>query len=392
MPNRNLGGSGGFARGLAEARAGGYTHVLFCDDVAAFMVESLRRTIAFLRLARNPKAAVAGAMISAGTPWAIWENGAIFDGLCRPQFLGTDLRRPDQVGEMELMSARPKPHNFYGGWWYFAFPLAEVSHEPFPFFVRGDDISFSLANRFEISPINGVVSFQEDFSAKESALTLYLARRNHLHHHLVHPNLEAGALGTARIAVRFILRSVVRMHYETAEALLLAWYDVMKGPAFFEDEIDMSHRRTKISEIVVQEAWRDTTPLSSVSSEQKDPGIGWGKWYLALLNGHLVPFWSFIGRFVVVPVRYRSAIWPVWGARKATFYDASGTRSYTVRHNKLRGWSIILRTGIATLRWTKKYAALREAHREGYGRMTHPDFWQAQFADHAAKSGTQAET
>ncbi|GGD40099.1 hypothetical protein GCM10011358_25050 [Sinisalibacter lacisalsi] len=386
VPNRNLGGSGGFARGLAEARTGGHTHVLFCDDDAAFMVESLRRTIAFLRLARSTRAAVAGAMISAGAPWAMWENGATFNRVCRPQFLGTDLRHADEVGRMELSSARPKPHNFYGGWWYFAFPLSAVTHDPFPFFVRGDDISFSLANDFEISPINGVVSFQEDFSAKESPHTLYLDLRNHLHHHLVHPNLEIGPLGTASIAWRFIARSIVRMHYETAEAQLLAWHDLMKGPALFEDEIDMSARRKKISSLIEREEWRETAPLSSDAPPPRDPGPRWGKWYLALLNGHVVPFWSLLGRHATVPVRLRSAVWPIWRARQATFYDADGRKSYTVTHDKRRAWAIIWRSARATVRWLRNYSALREAHRAGYARLSRPDFWEKQFGEDSAKS------
>jgi galactofuranosylgalactofuranosylrhamnosyl-N-acetylglucosaminyl-diphospho-decaprenol beta-1,5/1,6-galactofuranosyltransferase len=108
IPNANLGGAGGFARGLAAAEDGGFSHCLFMDDDASFQMESLVRTLAFLRLARSPRAAVAGAMISAGRPWAMWENGAVFDRSCRPQFIGTDLRDPGEVAAMELAAAQTK--------------------------------------------------------------------------------------------------------------------------------------------------------------------------------------------------------------------------------------------------------------------------------------------
>lgn len=389
IPNANLGGAGGFARGLAEARKGGYTHVLFCDDDASFMVESLRRTAAFLRLARSPNAAVAGAMISAGFPWAMWENGAVFDRICLPQFVGTDLRRPHEVGRMELKTARPKPGNFYAGWWYFAFPIAAVKHDPFPFFVRGDDISFSLANDFDISPINGVVSFQEDFSTKESALTLYLDLRNHLHHHLVQPGLDIGPWRSAKIALWFINKSVVRMHYETGEAQLEAWKDIMKGPGFFEDNVDMSKRRPEITALIRNEAWHDIPPLASDVPELRDPGMLLGRIMRTILNGHLIPFWSVIGRSVTVPVVQRSLLWPIWGAKQATYYNAAGTQGYTVRHSKWRGWSLMLRAGWATVRWVRDYRAIQAAHREGYENLTSPQFWQARFNESDPESKTE---
>ncbi|HHS94398.1 MAG TPA: hypothetical protein ENK63_03545 [Rhodobacterales bacterium] len=389
IPNANLGGAGGFARGLAEARKGDYTHVLFCDDDASFMVESLRRTAAFLRLARKPNAAVAGAMISAGKPWAMWENGAVFDRICLPQFVDTDLRLPHEVGRMELKTARPKPTNFYAGWWYFAFPIAAVQHDPFPFFVRGDDISFSLANDFDISPINGVVSFQEDFSAKESAFTLYLDLRNHLHHHLVQPGLDIGPWRSARLALRFLNKSIARMHYETAEAQLEAWKDVMKGPAFFEDNVDMSKRRPEILALIQAEAWREISPFASDVPELRDPGMLVGRIMRLLLNGHIIPLWRVIGRSVTVPIVRRSLLWPTWGAKQATYYDVTGTLGYTVHHSKRRGWSVMLRAGWLTLRWLRDYRSIQKAHREGYERLTSPAFWQSQF-DRAEADG-QAE-
>ena len=134
IPNANLGGAGGFARGLAAAEDGGFTHCLFMDDDASFMMESLLRTLAFLRLARSPKAAVSGAMISEARRWAMWERGAVFNGACRPDHVGVDLRDPVAVAQMELAAAAPKPRGFYAGWWYFAFPVAAGHALPVPVF------------------------------------------------------------------------------------------------------------------------------------------------------------------------------------------------------------------------------------------------------------------
>lgn len=379
IPNANLGGAGGFARGLAAAQDGGFSHCLFMDDDASFQMENFVRTLAFLRLARSPKAAVAGAMISAGSPWSMWENGAVFDRFCRPQHIGTDLRDPAQVAQMELAASQPKPKGFYGGWWYFAFPLAQVVHYPFPFFVRGDDISFSLAHDFDSVTLPGVVSFQEDFAAKESPQTLYLDLRNHLHQHLVHDGMEIGARGTARIALWFIARSLVRMHYDSAEAQLTSWEDVMQGPAFFAENADMTAKRPQIGALIRSEAWQPITGDTPKSPPYRDPG-GWLTKLLKItLNGHLLPAWGALGKDRVILIKERGLLWPIWGLRSAQFVDPDAGRSYTVRHDKARFFALGLRALKLLWRWNRDYSSLQRAYKESYGDMAARPFWQDRF-------------
>lgn len=392
VDNPNLGGAGGFARGLTLAQDGGFSHCLFMDDDASFQMENLVRTIAFLRLARSDKAAVSGAMISETRKWMMWENGAVFHRMCQPQFIGTDLREPEAVAEMELAAARAKPGGFYAGWWYFAFPVTKVQRYPFPFFVRGDDISFSLAHDFDTVTLNGVVSFQEDFSAKESPLTLYLDLRNHLHHHLVHPHLEIGPMGTTKIAMHFLLRSIIRMHYDSAEAQLAAWEDVMRGPGFFEANADMSTRRPEISALARDEAWRTMPPIGSEAVRVAQPSRLWGQFMKILLNGHLVPFWSRLGSDTEIAAAHRGLIWPLWGKRRARFYDASGSRGYEVAHDKARFARIMWRALKLARRWRQDYPKLRAAHREGYENMAARPFWDRQFEASTAMLAARVST
>ncbi|MCX8013450.1 MAG: glycosyltransferase, partial [Rectinema sp.] len=59
ISNRNVGGAGGFARGLLEAEAAGCTHVIFCDDDVIIEPEAFARTNAFFRLQINAASSVA---------------------------------------------------------------------------------------------------------------------------------------------------------------------------------------------------------------------------------------------------------------------------------------------------------------------------------------------
>ena len=380
IANPNLGGAGGFARGLAAAQDAGATHCLFMDDDARCEMENLIRTAAFLRLARSPAAAVAGAMISEARPWAMWENGAVFHRFCLPIAVGTDLRDAGAVTLMELAAAAPKPKGFYGGWWYFAFPLAGLRHYPFPFFVRGDDISFSLANRFDTATLTGVVSVQEDFSAKESPLTLYLDLRNHLHHHMVQTGMQLGAGALAWIAWRFLLRVLVRLHYDSAEALLMSWSDLMQGPDFFAANANMTIRRQAVHALIRSEAWQKVDP-ASLPPEQPtpEPSRRFSLWMKYTLNGHLIPFWTRFGARRTIPMAERGLIWPLWGVAEARFVDHAGARAYVVRHDKGRAARIIARALGLTARWFWSAPRLRQAYRDSYGPMTTRSFWQTRF-------------
>ncbi|UWQ81932.1 glycosyl transferase (plasmid) [Leisingera sp. S132] len=376
--NRNLGGAGGFARGLLEAEDGGFSHCLFMDDDASFHMENILRAYMLLALARDPRTALAGAMINNTHKWRMWENGAWFDGACRPLFNGTDLRDPAAVRKMAFAAAGPQPATLYGGWWFFAFPVAHVRRHPFPFFVRGDDISFSLANDFRIVTLNGVVSFQDDFTEKESPQTLYLDLRNHLIHHLVFDKLERSALGTAKIAIRFMMRSMLRCKYDSAEAQLLAWQDVMQGPQFFDDNIDMSARRAAIKALVRDEIWQDTAsqPLPGRARFSRLPRRL--RHYLGLLtlNGHLLPFWTRFGDRMRLDISGRGLVFPAFGGARLTYLSTDGSKAYTVRHSKARFFSLAWRMTKTLRAFCSSYPQLRAAYRKGYGEMTARPYWE----------------
>ncbi|UWQ35159.1 hypothetical protein K3555_21600 (plasmid) [Leisingera sp. M527] len=381
-PNRNLGGAGGFARGLLEAGKRGCSHCLFMDDDASFHMENIARAYMFLALARDPKAALAGAMINNTHKWCMWENGAWFDGSCRPLYNGLDLRSPGQVIDMEFSSARSAPETLYGGWWFFAFPIAQAARHPFPFFVRGDDISFSLANDFNIFTLNGVVSFQDDFTEKESAQTLYLDLRNHLIHHLVFDALERSPLGTAKIALRFMLRSLLRCKYDSAEAQLLAWQDVMQGPQFFDENIDMSARRADIKALIKDEAWQPAETLSTAERRRFSRLPRRLRHYLGLftLNGHLVPFWKMIGDRMVLNIGERGLVFPAFGGARLTYLNTDGSKGYTVTHSKRRFFSLAWRMAKTLAAFRRDHSRLKAVYRSGYAEMASKPYWEKTLA------------
>lgn len=389
VPNANLGGAGGFSRGLLAARDSGASHCLFMDDDASVHMDSLDRTWRFLAYAIDPATAVAGAMINASHRWAIWENGAIFNSRCYPLYMGTDLRDPGQSFGMEYATTGPAPDKFYGGWWYFAFPVDKVVHQPFPFFVRGDDVSFSLVHDFDIVTLNGVVSFQDSFTDKESPLTWYLDLRSHMAHHLSLPSMEIGAMRTLKIAAWFFLRNLPRMHYETIEAINLALEDVLKGPEFFDDNADMAQRRADIKALTKEEVWTPAPRDLPASRWRMNPRNRWTRLVMKItLNGHLLPFFRRFSNYVVLEAKDRGNISWIWGAGRISYLNADKSKWYTVTHSKRKFLRVTSRFIQLATQFLLRYPRLLQMYRKGYDDLTTETYWRDKLEMEASPAGT----
>lgn len=376
IPNENLGGAGGFTRGLLEARRRGASHCLFMDDDASIHMESLERTWMLLAYAKDPTTAIAGAMISEQHRWAMWENGALFQSRCKPQHMGTDLRAVDQILDMEWQVSGAAPENLYGGWWYFAFPLDQAEHLAFPFFVRGDDVSFSLVNDFNIVRLNGVVSFQESFTEKESPQTWYLDLRSHMAHHLSLPSMEIGRWGVLKIAVIFMLRNLPRMHYGTLAAINLAVEDVMQGPEFFDENADMAQRRADLKALTGDETWQPLENQDGLPPLRHEPPNPVMRLLMKLtLNGLLLPFFGRLGQKITVLSPSRGHIGFVWGASEITFLNADRSKCYTVRHSKTAAWRQLSRFVTNARAFWTGYDALHARYQGKYDTLTSNSYW-----------------
>jgi galactofuranosylgalactofuranosylrhamnosyl-N-acetylglucosaminyl-diphospho-decaprenol beta-1,5/1,6-galactofuranosyltransferase len=377
--NRNLGGSGGFSRGLIAAEDRKATHCLFMDDDACIPMEALERTWVFLAYALDTRLAIAGGLTMATNRWAVWENGAVFDGICRPQWQGTDLRNFFQVLDMEFGSTGPKPENFYGGWWFFAFPIEHVEYRAFPFFVRGDDISFSISNRFEIATLPGVMCFQDsDFPEKESPLTVYLIMRSHLVHHLSLKELHSSRVGAMKIPAWFFLRAMIQNHHDTMSALILALSDVLEGPEFFAENADMAKRRADLAAMRKVEAWKPLDGPRPPSRRRFDPRKSHLQRVIFKysLNGYLLPFFSSWGNSVTLKAAERGLLHEIWGAARITYVSGDGTQFFTVEHSKVGAFKKALRMAKLLLKLGRNFGDIRKTWLNGYRDMTTKDYWE----------------
>ncbi len=338
IKNKNYGGAGGFSRGLLEVMEGDLSsHVLFMDDDATIFPESLRRTLAALRYSSDPKRAISGAMITEKHKWMMWDNSALFNRRCIPLHCRVDLRDFTKVLFCAFDNLRTQD-NRYGGWWYFCFPVDQIKTWAFPFFVRGDDIYFSLANDFHIRTMPGVVSMQEDFAVKQSPQSIYMDTRNHLVQHLTFSFLRSSFWGDFWMLWRLFNRYNSAYHYDSAEAILVAIEDVIKGRDFWTNDMDMSKKRAQIKALTKNEAFSEKLEYGAV--HLTPAGVGrFRKAYLfrvLTLGGHILPNFLFFSNGRRMPLNLRAEVTETFLRPVVVTMDSSEKTGYVCRIDRPR--------------------------------------------------------
>lgn len=373
IPNRNLGGAGGFARGLMhyELQGAGVTHCLFMDDDASCEVESIRRIFALLSYATDPTTAVCGAMLLGDRPYLQHEAGARFDMRCIRIKEDLDLRSISSLLENDVI----EPIG-YGGWWLFAFPLSEVKHYPFPYFVRGDDVLFTMVNRFHIVTLNGIASWQDSFGLKSTPLTDYLDIRSHLCHYLIAEDLKKSVFRMMAMFAWIFHRANISYRYASARAICLGLVDNLGTPSFWEENIELTGVRDRLTPLVAEE---QLVPMQySVPSKPRDVEHP-RRWLLRLLsmNGHIFP--KFLLKHQVVLEKIDMPL-PrnVYGFREVVLTDERTGTGCILKHDKPRFLSNGLFAVWLLIRLFFSYPLLKRRKTRLLEMMTR-EFWCRQF-------------
>ena len=381
IPNKNLGGTGGFTRSLIHYQESGrHTHCLFMDDDASCEVSSIFRSMSFIRHALDPKASLSGAMLFENIQFQQWENGAWFDGGCHPLKHGFDLRDAGRLVENEKETDK----RIYGAWWFFFFPVAEAKNYSLPFFVRGDDIDFSYSNDFKVISLNGVSCWQQDFKTKENAMTVYLFIRSHIVHHLTIPELNCSPMKILKMLCKHFYSYNNSYLYGTAACLNLAIKHVLEGPSFWEKNMVPVVIIKKIKEL---SACEQSVPYTLEEKKQltlADKNIK-TKLFPAFLrkvslNGHLLPrcFIRHTPNDMVykwmMPNKNR-----VYMRDKVIMIDELTQKKTSLYHNKKIYTNNMFNFFILICKFFIKYKKLKNSYIYNSKRQKSKLFWEKQF-------------
>lgn len=295
--NRNVGGAGGFTRGLIEIMddRGSFdaTHVLMMDDDVIIAPEALFRTYMLLRCRREEYAdmSVGGAMLRTDRQNIQVEAGASWNaGKLVSNKAGADLGLVENCLLNEI-----EEYTEYNAWWYCCMPMEAVSRRnlPLPLFIRGDDLEYGLRNKLRIVLMNGICVWHEPFENKYSSYLQYYIIRNLLYDNALHfSDYKLSAFLHRLYAAT--AREIIYYRYKNIDLLFRGVNDFYKGTSFLKaTDGEALHReilQSGYAAVPVEQIEDAAFSLSGYmdSFKQADRGIAKVFRYLTF-NGYLLP-------------------------------------------------------------------------------------------------------
>ncbi|TQN50811.1 glycosyltransferase family 2 protein [Acidithiobacillus thiooxidans] len=377
IPNQNLGGSGGFMRGLLHLKDNhSFTHCLFMDDDASCEIESIRRAYRLLSYSFDDALSIAGGLLRELEPNKLLEKGAMFNGFVRQFKSGLNMSDVSDLLRADFIDFIPQ----YGAWFFFAFPIGHVKSYAFPYFVRGDDIAFGLSNGFTIATMNGIGVWGDDFALKAGPMPNYLDTRNHLLNGIVFNDLDYASI--KKIADHFVIKQLYSYNYASARACRYAVQHIMKGPEFFNQHIGMSELRNEISSFSASE---HVVPVDRKQFVISPPErAGWFREFVRRysLNGFLVPGLFFNKETYLFQHKgFMADLRNIFLRSKVLYEYEPFHVGYVAVHDKKRFFKEYW-TYLSVMRdFKKKFSGTKQKWSEGFPRMTSEQFWRDVYKD-----------
>ena len=239
-PNDNVGGAGGFTRGMLESmdQKEDITHVLLMDDDVSVSPESIKRTYNLLRLLNDEykDAFVSGAMLDMDFPDEQWEDAGRIDEYGHFMMAKEPLRisKLSECVKNELFAL---DNAGYAAWWYCAIPVKAIKENglPLPFFVRSDDTEYGLRCKPKFITMNSIGIWHKGFRIRyDAAVERYQTTRN---------TLMANAFTDCAKQEYFLWQAtdafkleIKRFNYKNALLVIEALEDFLKGPEFIMEK------------------------------------------------------------------------------------------------------------------------------------------------------------
>lgn len=386
-PNRNVGGVGGFTRGIIEALNSrsslDLSHVLLMDDDAVIEPHCLETNYVFLSLLKKEYKdfVVAGAIMREDEPNIQYEAGARWNrGGIEALRHYVDMKKLENL----LRNEEEEPAE-YTGWWYTCYPLSIIDKNnlPLPLFIHRDDVEYGLRigkGRFIF--MNGLCVWHEAFENKmQGALEYYDIRNLAIVNAIHYP--DYGPKEFKKLLLKWVSSNIARYRYRYVDLNLRAVEDFLKGMDWFlKQEAEPLHKdvgrlnyKTKPKEEYIgykgiQESDYDWKMLTD--PHQFDP-VGKIKKYLQIgtFNGYFLP----VNKKKVMVVPPYNNIYKMYRASEVIFTDAAGNSAYTKRSVK-KMISCYRRLFQTFKEIDKHYDEAKETYHRRYQEMTSMSFWR----------------
>ncbi|GKV71685.1 glycosyltransferase [Pseudarthrobacter oxydans] len=235
----NLGGSGGFARGMYESVENGSDYVLLLDDDIVVEPESIVRLLTFADHCRKPTI-VGGHMFDLYNRSVLHTFGEVVDPFrIVPALPHADMETRHDFSVANLRQT-PWLHRRvdvdYNGWWMCLIPTTVIKEIglSLPLFIKWDDAEYGLRAReagFATVSLPGAAVWHVSWIDKDDLVgwQAYFHARNRLITTLIHSPYPKGGR-VLRESVQADVKHLVSMQYFTEHGRIEALRDLFKGP------------------------------------------------------------------------------------------------------------------------------------------------------------------
>lgn len=262
----NLGGSGGFSRGMIESLGEDASHALLLDDDVLLEPESIRRMLAFAARART-ETIVGAQMLSLTDRTLLHSYGervnrrGFWWGPVDKTLSSLDLAAATIPGTPGLRAVLDVDFN---GWWMCLLPAAVIRRlgAALPYFIKWDDAEFGLRAAADAVPtvtLPGAAIWHMPWTGKDDGLDwqAYFQLRNRIVTALLHSGRRRGG-GVLGGSLAQDANHVMCMQYGSAAARRLALRDVLEGPAHlpatsFRRVADVSALMARAGQVVIDD-------------------------------------------------------------------------------------------------------------------------------------------
>jgi galactofuranosylgalactofuranosylrhamnosyl-N-acetylglucosaminyl-diphospho-decaprenol beta-1,5/1,6-galactofuranosyltransferase len=391
IPQGNLGGAGGFTRGIYEAMKAacgtGSTeacepYVLLMDDDIEFDPEVVRRTLDLLANG-GEKLCIAGQLYNIHPPHDLFEAGATFGERkpfdWKPYLKPTCCSASLKAGQNEID---------YGGWWYFCFPLKAVGQVglPLPIFIRGDDVDYGRrwvdAGYRIISP-DGIGVRHETFDARYTTWIYYYETRNALICLATSYKFRGWGMAVIWKHLEYnIGKDLGRFDYGRAAVKLEGIRDFLRGAESL-DECEARHR--------------EITALYAAHSLQNVPDDEATR---VMIDLERPPRFSLAGRLKSIALKALRPLSCIWASEKhvalhgkvftskhlpfntrsVLFCHTPSGKKYFFRHSADQEKRFLKELSQMRRQWADGFGTAEKAWQEAVPRLTSFDHWEQIFA------------
>lgn len=262
----NLGGSGGFSRGMFETlKAGKSSYTMLLDDDAISETECILRALQFADYTIKP-AIIGGGMLHLDNRTVLYTQGERFT---RNNVWMKPSQNLDYNHDFAAITLQDCPERHqridtdYNGWWMSLIPTAIMKEIglSLPVFIKFDDTEYSiraLEHGYHTICLPGVAVWHQAWHDKDPSRTWeeYFFQRNRWICGLLH--CTRPSLRFAIEMLRSDLASGLKLAYSAMHLHHMGLQDILRGPQYIVDSMPK-----KLGEVrKARQAFSDTQPVS----------------------------------------------------------------------------------------------------------------------------------